>query len=449
MGRIGHFVTADNAGASQAELVSRDRLAHELMYFSRGNPVVYYGDEQGFTGTGGDQVARQSMFASQVPEYLDDDLLGTTRTHAEDNFDIGHPLYRGIQRLATLTKQHPALRDGAHQHRYATDGAGVYAFSRILRGQQTEYVVAVNNSEHQSTAAIPTYLRNGDFVRVYGSGPATRRSDADQRLTLTVPALSTVVYQSARKVPRSDRAPRIVLDTPEPAAGANSRMLVAANVDGSSFTEVTFYARTGNRGWKHIGTDDTRPYRVFHDTSSLATGTKVGYRAVVSDNAGHTRTSDLERAIVPAPRLTIETPAEDAAVFGTIQVRVTADPERATHVVHIERSLNGGAWERVATDQSSPVYLYYDNLSTVPVGTEIRYRAILREPDGTRVVSPIRTVTRTAPQPLVNSVTVAGSLQNEIGCPADWDPACTASHLAFNTDQRAVGRHLRHRARNL
>ncbi len=48
------------------------------MYLSRGNPVIYYGDEQGFTGTGGDQVARQTLFASQVPEYLDDDLLGTT-----------------------------------------------------------------------------------------------------------------------------------------------------------------------------------------------------------------------------------------------------------------------------------------------------------------------------------------------------------------------------------
>ena len=67
MGRIGYFVTADNAAARREdELLARDRLAHELMYFSRGNPVIYYGDEQGFTGTGGDQVARQTMFASQV-----------------------------------------------------------------------------------------------------------------------------------------------------------------------------------------------------------------------------------------------------------------------------------------------------------------------------------------------------------------------------------------------
>ncbi|HKH54390.1 MAG TPA: alpha-amylase family glycosyl hydrolase, partial [Propionibacteriaceae bacterium] len=117
MGRIGYFLTADNPGAAEDELLARDRLAHELMYFSRGNPVVYYGDEQGFTGTGGDQVARQSMFASEVPDYLDDDLLGTARTHAQSNFNTEHQLYLKIGQLAELTKEHPTLRNGAHQHR--------------------------------------------------------------------------------------------------------------------------------------------------------------------------------------------------------------------------------------------------------------------------------------------------------------------------------------------
>lgn len=50
MGRIGTFLEQDNPKADDAELVRRDRLADELMFLSRGNPVVYYGDEQGFTG---------------------------------------------------------------------------------------------------------------------------------------------------------------------------------------------------------------------------------------------------------------------------------------------------------------------------------------------------------------------------------------------------------------
>ena len=68
-GRIGMFVRDDNPGAAEPELLARDRLAHELMYFSRGNPVVYYGDEQGFTGAGGDQDARQDMFPSLSKQY--------------------------------------------------------------------------------------------------------------------------------------------------------------------------------------------------------------------------------------------------------------------------------------------------------------------------------------------------------------------------------------------
>src|SRR6476469_5315834 len=145
MGRIGNFVTQDNPGASEAELLRRDELAHELMYFSRGNPVVYYGDEQGFTGAnGGDQNARQTMFASRVPDYQDpvsNNQLGTNATPAQDNFVTSSPLYQQIQSLAELTRDHPALRDGAQQVRYASDGPGVMALSRVDRTQQREYVV--------------------------------------------------------------------------------------------------------------------------------------------------------------------------------------------------------------------------------------------------------------------------------------------------------------------
>ena len=433
MGRIGYFVQTDNQDASEPELVSRDRLAHELMYFSRGNPVVYYGDEQGFTGSGGDQLARQTMFASQVPDYLDDNLLGSDRTHAQSNFETGSTLYRDISQLSMLTKEHPALRNGAHQDRYASGSAGVYAFSRIDRSQQVEYVVALNNSTSAKTAAVPTYVRNGAFVRVYGDGDQQARSKRDRKLTLTVPALSTVVYRSAKPIARSSAAPRISLSTPKVSAETGSRMRLTADVGGSSFNEVTFYAKSAGGGWTSVGTDDTRPYRVFPDVSGLQTGTKVTYRAVVRDNAGHTRTSAARKARVPAPRVTVEAPTQGAGVFGTIEVRATVDPERADHVVQLQRSVAGGRWQTLTTDSSSPVYSYRDDVSSLAVGTQIRYRAILRDPDGTRVVSAVRTVTRAAPQPLVKSVTVAGALQSEIGCAGDWDPACAESHLAFDT----------------
>ncbi len=104
MGRIGMFLDADHDGD---ELLSRDKLAHALMYLGRGQPVVYYGDEQGFTGDGGDQLARQDMFPSRVDVYNDDDLIGTDATTADANFDTGHPLYRAIGALARLRETVP------------------------------------------------------------------------------------------------------------------------------------------------------------------------------------------------------------------------------------------------------------------------------------------------------------------------------------------------------
>lgn len=399
MGRIGSFVQADNPGAGDAEWVARDRLAHELMYFSRGNPVVYYGDEQGFTGPGGDQDARQTMFASRVPEYLDDDLLGTAATHATDNFVTTHPLYRAIGDLAGLTARHPALRDGAHQFRYADEQAGVAAFSRIDREQQREYVVALNNSEQPRTAAVPTYVAGRSFDRIYGTGPARVGSAADRTLTVTVPPLSTVVYASAGRIPASKAAPAVGLDVAGPAAESRGRLQVTADVAGSSFYEVTFYARTGNSGWAPIGTDDTAPYRVFHDVSDRRAGTRMEYRAVVLDNAGHTATSRSRDARVPAPALTLEAPAEGSNVRGTVEVRAVADPERATHVVRFERSVAGGPWTSIGRDASSPAYTVFDDLAPLALaaGTQVRYRAILAEPDGTRVTSAVRTVRYAGP----------------------------------------------------
>ena len=404
MGRIGFFVSRANAGATDDELLARDRLAHELMYLSRGNPVVYYGDEQGFTGSGGDQVARQTMFSSAVPQYLDDDLIGTTATHAQDNFVPGHPLYQAIARLARVAERHPALRDGAHQHRYADAGVGVYAFSRLDRREQREYVVALNNAETEKTAAIPTYVARRPFQRVYGDGPRRLETARDRTLSVTVPPLSAVVYALDGRIPRSRRAPQIALAAPAPSAASNSRMAVRAEVDGSSFYEVTFRARIGGR-WRSIGVDDTAPYRVFHDVSGLRARTPLQYQAIVLDNRGHTRTSLDRSAQVPPPALTWDAPGEGSKQRDRVLLRLFADPERPTHVVTFERSIAGGAWTGIGSDSSSPAYVLTDDFSSLGLatGTPIAYRAILTEPDGTRVTSAVRTI-GVAPPPIDTAV---------------------------------------------
>ncbi len=262
MGRIGSFLEQDNPNASDAELVRRATLANELMFLSRGNPVVYAGDEQGFTGAGGDKDARQTLFASKVPDYLDDDQLGTGRTHATDAYDTTHPLYRSIAALSKLTREHPALRDGVQIQRHTdTAGAGVHATSRIDPRRRTEYLVAVNNATTPETVTLTTGTSRARFAPLYGdAGPV--RSGADRRITLTVPALSSVVLQADRPLDVPHAAPSVRLTAPP--AGATGTVEVTAAPGAGELNRVVFAAQVGDGPWQTLGSADHAPYKVTH-----------------------------------------------------------------------------------------------------------------------------------------------------------------------------------------
>ncbi|WP_228982515.1 pullulanase-type alpha-1,6-glucosidase [Streptomyces sp. DH12] len=290
MGRFGAFLKQDNAGAGDAELLRRYRLANELMFLGRGNPVVYYGDEQGYTGPGGDKDARQTLFASQTADYLDDDQLGTDRTHAADAYDPTHPLYRQIAALAGLRKAHPALADGVQIERHADTGAGVYAFSRFDTGarDRTEYVVAVNNATTARTVALTTESAGTTFRTIHG-GTATATSGTDRKVTVTVPALSSVVLKADRPLAAPATAPTV--DLTAPAAGASGTVQVTADADGGQLNRVVFAAQQGNGPWRVLGSADHAPYTVTHKITAPA-GTPVRYKAVAVDTRGRTA-SDL------------------------------------------------------------------------------------------------------------------------------------------------------------
>ncbi|MGW6907305.1 alpha-amylase family glycosyl hydrolase, partial [Streptomyces sp. NPDC054940] len=297
MGRVGSFLQADNPQASDAELLRRDRLANELMFLSRGNPVIYSGDEQGFTGAGGDKDARQTMFASKVADYLDDDQIGTDRTHTSDAYDPDHPLYKSIAALSKLTKRNPALRDGVQTERYAE--GSVYAFSRTDAKSGTEYVVAVNNAEKPKSVHIPTGSVSTRFTPLYGTSD-TARSTGDKNLALTIPALSAVVYQAAEPLPAPATEPSVELTAPK--AGSTGTVEVHADVTGGGTNKVVFAAQVGNGKWRTLGTADHAPYQVTQRIPGTVTaGTPLRYKAVVIDRTGHTDSALAQSTAGQAP----------------------------------------------------------------------------------------------------------------------------------------------------
>jgi hypothetical protein len=91
-------------------------------------------------------------------------------------------------------------------------------------------------------------------------------------------------------------------------------------------------------------------------------------------------------------------PAAGSNVRGTVEVRAVADPEKASHVVRIDRRVGNGPWTAVGTDSSSPVYTVFDNLTplNLATGTTVAYRAVLRSGSG-EVTSAVREVRYAGP----------------------------------------------------
>lgn len=320
MGRIGYFLKQDDPGAGDAALLRKDELANELMFLSRGNPVVYYGDEQGFTGAGGDKDARQTMFASRVADYLDDDELGTDRTHAADAYDPSAPLYRQISALAKLRKANPALTDGVQEQRYAADGPGVYAFSRTGTGKDTtEYVVALNNAGEARTATFATGSAGMTFRGLY-STDATVRSDAGKKITVTVPAGSAIVLKAAGRLAPPATKPTITVEAP--AAGATGTVELTADIDGGRLNRVVFAAQTGNGKWRTLGSADHAPYKVTQTLGEdVPAGTALRYKAVVVDSAG--RTASATAASVTGTPPVPEIPTASSRDYAVVHYKRT------------------------------------------------------------------------------------------------------------------------------
>jgi glycosidase len=193
-GRFAFYVRQGNPKASEQELLDRVKLGHVLMFTARGVPTIYSGDEQGFVGDGGDQDARETLFPSRVATYNDNNLLGSSRTTTQGNFDTKHPLYRLIADLSAVRTNSPALRRGSTVLRGAEDGPGLLAFSRVL-GQE-EVLVATNTSTQPITRNIRVETSSERFRTLAGNCPAAATAPGTVRITL--PPLGYAICHAAR-----------------------------------------------------------------------------------------------------------------------------------------------------------------------------------------------------------------------------------------------------------
>ncbi len=157
MGRIG--TSSRTPAVAPDEQLSRSLLAHALMYLTRGQPVVYYGDEQGFTGDGGDKDARQDMFAQPGGQ------LQRRRPHRHRRHDGGGQLRPGAPDLPAPRRAVRACATSTRRWPTAPRSTGTPATTRACT---------------RSAASTPTSRSSTSSPRT--TRPARRRS-ASRRST--------------------------------------------------------------------------------------------------------------------------------------------------------------------------------------------------------------------------------------------------------------------------
>ena len=198
-GRAAMFLKAADPAMSAAdpamsadELLKRDELAHAMLLTLRGVPTIYYGDEQGFVGAGGDQLSRQDMFASKVAIYNGEALVGTTKTTATENFDPAHPLYRLIAQLSALRVKTPALTSGRSVTRAASDKPGLVAISRFDPETNREVLLTFNTSTAAVASQVAVEPASLAFETLAGA-PCAAQASAPGSLRIELPPLGFAV----------------------------------------------------------------------------------------------------------------------------------------------------------------------------------------------------------------------------------------------------------------
>ena len=275
MGRAGHLYAP--AGLLHGDLPDRVMLGHTLMYLTRGQPVVYYGDEQGFAGRGGDKQARQDMMATQVQAWAAQEDVAGEPLGAQEHFDTTAPLYRHLAELAQVREEHPVLASGAQLVRPTPDGSGVFAASRVLAEDGVEHLVLLNNGTEPEEVTVQTSSPGATFELVWGS-VANLSTASDGSVTATVPPIGegAALLRASASMPAVVEPLPVSLIVPDELRGRPElRAEIAGDHDGAPpIAQVTFLARPagGDEDWITLGTDDAPPYRVYPVVDRLPEG---------------------------------------------------------------------------------------------------------------------------------------------------------------------------------
>ena len=282
MGRFGQLLKW--AGDPVGDLWGDALVGYDLMYMARGIPNVYYGDENGIIGTGGDQAARQDMFATSVNGWKTEARIAANPIGSASYLaEVNHPIQERITALNQLRNDYPALKTGSQIKRYASNG--VLAFSRFDLAERREFVVAINNTQSTKTGVtIQTSSPLTTFTQVWGQ-PQTVTSDANGLITISVADRQAVVLRAASVLPAAESVGNVVLTLPQD-AGVSVWKPKATIANWSDPSTCTFVIKVNGGAWQVLGVDDSFDWKMILDGNKYPNGAKLTIAAIVKTTSG-------------------------------------------------------------------------------------------------------------------------------------------------------------------
>jgi glycosidase len=296
VGRVGYTI-ANKRVQPASQLLPRTNLANALMYFSRGIPVVYYGDEVGMTGTnsGKDQFARQDMFATDIEIWKNEVRIGGSPIGDGNAFAATSqsPVAQYLIKLAQIRKENPALANGPMLERFSK--YALYVISKKDVVDNREYLVAFNNSDTDEVVEVTTATSTGGWSQILGTTDVVTNQS---KVTFTVPALSTVVLKANSPIDQFATKFTKLSTSMDDLTGFYK---VKAGLSSKDFLSVEFFARNvGSTKWISQGVDTGSPYSIFIDPLDFPKK-KIEIRATARNSKG-------ENFVLPIAKLTIASP---------------------------------------------------------------------------------------------------------------------------------------------
>jgi glycosidase len=291
MGRAALEISQQGGGLSGDALLRRVLLGYDLLYLLRGAPVVYYGDEVGMIGSGGDKAAREDMFPTQVSEWQTEQRIGSAPIGTGSSFDVtNNPIEAELKQLGALRDANPALSTGWTIVRYAK--GGLLVVSRIDPTTRREYVIGFNNSTSLANVTVATATPSATWLPLNCPGKGNPdTSESTGKLLVTIPALSSCLREAQSPIPVSaPPKPKLVVKGDD----LSNLWAASATVSGNAPVSVAFAVRRGTT-WRRLDVDTSPPYRAFLDPAKFHKNERVSVVAIARGLDGATAVS----AVVP------------------------------------------------------------------------------------------------------------------------------------------------------